>query len=87
MNKIKLYKAAIDFAFENVDEKNAVSLAEKSIAAFKKGKFSHEDLSFWDQSVRAANQQFSHLKNQMLPSEQAVKQAELNKPMEPIAAK
>ena len=75
MKKIQLYKTAIDFAFTNVDVKDAVTLAEYSIAAFKAGGFDSQDLHFWEQTWRQALQQFGHLKNQLLPSEVAAKQA------------
>lgn len=70
MKKLQLYKAAIDFAFDNVEETNSITLAEKSIAVFKAGGFAPEDLTFWEQTQKQAIQQFNQLKKQKLPSEQ-----------------
>lgn len=85
MNKIKLYKAGIDFALANLDVTDAVALAENSIAAFKAGGFNSLDLALWNQTVTQARQQFTQLQNQKLPSEVAAQQEAAKAPM-PAAA-
>lgn len=73
MKKLNLYKAALDFAFANVAEVNAVTLAQKSIAAFVAGGFDPLDLQFWTQASTQARQQFTSFLNQKLPSEVVAK--------------
>ena len=78
--KLALTKSAIDFALENYDA-DAITQAEKSIAAFKAGGFDPVDLPVWNSISNGYVAQFCTVSVQKLPSEfsaQAVKVAQSN---------
>jgi len=69
MKRLKLIKAATDFAFENFGMTDKVVFAESALAAFKAGGFDSADFDVWVNSVTTEARTWNQISQQKLPSE------------------